>query len=264
MFRQRLWTSLILIPLVLITIYFANYWIIAAIIALLILVCTYEWLQLVPVEGSEKLLFFAGLILACCLIQWTYLYWLILGLGLWLFILVIVIRFPESQRVWGYPWVVAAFCLILLPLFGQSLLAIFLLPNGRSLFVYLLFLVWAADIGAYLAGKRWGKHKLIPAVSPGKTFEGVLGGFSLTLVVSLIGYGVFRPHPLRNWFIITIMVMFISLLGDLFISILKRRTNIKDTGNILPGHGGILDRLDSLIAAAPVFYSGMHFLIVGS
>jgi len=135
--------------------------------------------------------------------------------------------------------------------------------HGSDLIVYLLCLVWAADIGAYLAGKCWGRHKLIPRVSPGKTVEGMMGGFLLTMLVAFVAYWYFRPVYSFLWFVIAAGIMLISLLGDLFISMLKRRRNLKDTGQIFPGHGGVLDRLDSLIAALPLFYLGLHFMLPG-
>lgn len=264
MFKQRLLTTIILIPLVLAAIFYANYWVFGAVVLLLILGCALEWVSLVPIQSMPvKFLFFTALLLCCYLIQITWLYWLFAGLLMWGMILIFVLQFPKSQVIWGYPWFVGALCLLLLPLFGQSLLAVFLLEKGKGLIVYLLFLVWAADIGAYLAGKQWGRHKLIPQVSPGKTIEGVSGGFFLSMLVALAGYYFFEPRLTLNWFMIAAGVVLISLLGDLFISLLKRRVKVKDTGNLLPGHGGILDRLDSLIAAAPIFYCGLYFLAPG-
>ena len=264
MFKQRLLTTIILIPLVLAAIFYANYWVFGAVVLLLILGCALEWVSLVPIQSMPvKFIFFTALLLCCYLIQITWLYWLFAGLLMWGMILIFVLQFPKSQVIWGYLWFVGALCLLLLPLFGQSLLAVFLLEKGKGLIVYLLFLVWAADIGAYLAGKQWGRHKLIPQVSPGKTIEGVSGGFFLSMLVALAGYYFFEPRLTLNWFMIAAGVVLISLLGDLFISLLKRRVKVKDTGNLLPGHGGILDRLDSLIAAAPIFYCGLYFLAPG-
>ena len=123
--------------------------------------------------------------------------------------------------------------------------------------------MWAADIGAYLVGKRWGHNKLIPKVSPGKTIEGSAGGVILALFVAVIGYFVFRPDSIVLWFLTALLTTLISILGDLLISLLKRRSHLKDSGHILPGHGGMLDRLDSSIAALPLFYIALSFLEIG-
>jgi len=181
----------------------------------------------------------------------------------WIFICIAIITFPDSQRYWGYPFIVATIFLLLLPLFGQSLIHLYYLPLGKGLLVYLLCLIWASDVGAYVTGKRLGKHKLIPQVSPGKSWEGALGGGILAMIVAVIGCIYFRPASLGNWFLLAALTVTISIFGDLFISILKRRCHLKDTGSLIPGHGGILDRLDSLIAALPLFYFGLINIPLG-
>lgn len=264
MFKQRLLTTLVLVPLVLAALYYTNYWMFSVTALVLVAGCSLEWMQLIPVEGPvAKSGFLAATALGCYVISWIGFPWLLAGIALWCVILVLVQQFPRSQSVWGRSWLVLLFALILLPLFGQSLRHIFLLPMGRGLIVYVLCLVWAADIGAYLAGKQWGRHKLIPAVSPGKTVEGASGGLLLAGLVMITGFYCFQPQWALSWFVISMATALISLLGDLFISMLKRRVHIKDTGTIFPGHGGVLDRLDSLIAAAPMFYFGMVFLNPG-
>ncbi|STX28058.1 phosphatidate cytidylyltransferase [Legionella beliardensis] len=264
MFKQRLLTTLILIPLVLIGIYYGNHLLLRTIIFLLVLGCSLEWLQLIPAsEIFAKTIFIIGLVILFFLIPFIYFYWLCLGLITWGFIFVLIQQYPRLQKLWAYPSVVTFFGLLLLPLFGQSLMSIFAMNKGRSLIVYLLFLVWAADIGAYLMGKFYGRHKLIPQVSPGKTIEGFIGGFVLALLVAIVGYYLFQPAHVANWFIIAMGIILVALFGDLFISMLKRRRQIKDTGYLLPGHGGLLDRLDSLIAAVPFFYCGMRFFAPG-
>ncbi|MBI2785069.1 MAG: CDP-archaeol synthase, partial [Legionella longbeachae] len=183
--------------------------------------------------------------------------WLVLGLITWGLIIIAILTFPSSQTYWGSPVVVAVVCLLLLPLFVQSLIHLYFLPNGKALLVYLLFLIWISDTGAYLSGKLMGKHKLIPQVSPGKSWEGVLGGLILSMIIAWIGYYYFSPVATVHWFVLAFFTIIIAIFGDLFISILKRRCHLKDTGVIIPGHGGILDRLDSLIAALPLFYFGL-------
>ncbi|RMX17684.1 phosphatidate cytidylyltransferase [Legionella jordanis] len=264
MFRQRLLTTLILVPLVLIILFYGNNIVFTSIILLLIWGCAQEWLSLIPLQTVWLRLGYIVLTLVFVwLAHYGFEYWLTVNLILWAFIFIAELTFPKSQMAWGFPLVIGLVGFIVLAVFAESLITIHAMNQGKVLILYLLLLVWAADIGAYLVGKQWGKHKLIPLVSPGKTIEGTLGGFLLSMLVALVGYLYFRPVQPLNWFIIAIITTFISVVGDLFISILKRRAKLKDTGNILPGHGGILDRLDSLLAASPVFYCGLMVLAPG-
>ena len=226
--------------------------------------CALEWLSLIPVKQLWlKLIFIAALFLMTWLNHFNFDYWLLAGLIFWSLILVAVLSYPKSQQFWGYPWLVFLAGMLLLPLFAQSLLNVYHQNQGKNLIVYILFLVWASDIGAYLAGKQWGNAKLIPRVSPGKTTAGAGGGFIFSMLIAFGGYFYFQPQNAFRWFSIAILTAFISVLGDLFISMLKRRSNLKDTGQLIPGHGGILDRLDSLIAALPIFNCGLIFFSPG-
>ena len=131
--------------------------------------------------------------------------------------------------------------------------------HGVEVLLFLFSLVWIADIGAYFSGRRFGKHKLAPLISPGKTWEGVAGGVVLNLIwIGLVyqmfdGWGV----PLPAFVLIACLASAFSVVGDLFESILKREAGVKDSGRLLPGHGGVLDRIDGVIAAAPVFVAGL-------
>ena len=119
--------------------------------------------------------------------------------------------------------------------------------------------MWATDTGGYILGQRFGAHKLIPTVSPGKTIEGSIGGIVVAICVGIIGWFYFYPQSFTLWCLQLIGTVLLAMVGDLAISMFKRRVKCKDTGYILPGHGGLLDRLDSLIAAAPVFYVLLFF-----
>ncbi|WP_028388319.1 phosphatidate cytidylyltransferase [Legionella fairfieldensis] len=266
MFKQRLLTTLILVPLVLFAIYYASDWFFTSVILLLLFACAIEWSGLIPVRQlGLKVIFIISIFLSFWLTYDNshFNYWLITGMLIWGLIFIAILGFPVSQRIWGYSFIITGAGLLLLPLFAQCLLLIYHQPQGPDLIVYLLFLVWAADIGAYLVGRQWGKHKLIPWVSPGKTVEGALGGFILALLIALGGYFYFRPDASLGWFLLAVITTLFSMMGDLFISMLKRRSKIKDTGHLLPGHGGVLDRLDSLIAASFLFYCGLAFLALG-
>lgn len=258
MFFQRLITTIILVPLVLLTLFYGPGWFLIGVLLLILLISIQESFQLIPLNLlATKISYLAVMLLALWGCAYFFDYWLSLGLILWIAIAIAIISYPRSQQYWGYPSVVGLVCLILLPLFCQSLIHIYNLPQGKGLFVYLLFLIWASDIGAYLTGKALGSHKLIPQVSPGKSWEGLIGGLTLALLIALAGFLYFKPAYPVLWFVLALVTVIISVFGDLFISILKRRCHLKDTGNVIPGHGGMLDRLDSLIAAAPVFYFGL-------
>jgi phosphatidate cytidylyltransferase len=129
-------------------------------------------------------------------------------------------------------------------------------PNGRWLVLWLIVVIAAADTGAYFAGRRFGNAKLLPSVSPGKTWEGVWGGLVLAILtgqVLVTMCGLLDLFGSFGWLILTVFVVAVSIVGDLFESVVKRISDTKDSGSVLPGHGGILDRIDSLLAAAPLY-----------
>jgi phosphatidate cytidylyltransferase len=128
-----------------------------------------------------------------------------------------------------------------------------------QLMLFVLLLVVAADVGAYFSGRQFGKHKLAPRVSPGKTWEGVVGGLAGAMILAAIGvfwFG-FDAAPFMG---LCAIVFVASVVGDLTESMFKRHAGLKDSGSLLPGHGGVLDRLDSVTAAAPVFLFGLERL----
>lgn len=130
--------------------------------------------------------------------------------------------------------------------------------NGQYLLLYLFILIWSADIGAYFIGKRFGRKLLVPRVSPGKTRVGVYGGIGVSLLITAATlYWVNVPYAMWPYTLfLTLITVVFSVIGDLFESMFKRSEGLKDSGSLLPGHGGILDRIDSLTAAAPIFTLG--------
>lgn len=134
--------------------------------------------------------------------------------------------------------------------------------SGEHGFAYLLFpilVAGAADVGAYFAGRRFGRRKLAPRVSPNKTWEGALGGLAFAALVGFAGWWWFRM-PLAAFLPLTMAVALISIVGDLTESMFKRQAGLKDSGRMLPGHGGVLDRIDSLTSAIPLFALGLTWL----
>ncbi len=146
--------------------------------------------------------------------------------------------------------------LVLVPLF-VALVTLFRL--GPEALLFALIVVWAADIGAFFAGKQFGKVKLAPSISPGKTWEGVMGGLVLVALLSVAG-SQWLAQPLLVLLPFCLAVACISIVGDLTVSIFKRTAGIKDSGKLFPGHGGLLDRVDSIAAATPVFALGVTWL----
>ena len=187
---------------------------------------------------------------------------LLLGLSWWVLACVTVIRFQRqecelSMRGTFKPTVVGWFILApawiaLVALHGMG-------EIGPYLVMFLMVLIWSADIGAYFVGKRWGRTRLASRVSPGKSLEGVGGAL---IVVGLIAFpsgellGVDGDRRL-DFVLLCLATVVISILGDLTESLFKRRAGVKDSGGLLPGHGGVLDRIDSLLAAAPFFAFGL-------
>jgi phosphatidate cytidylyltransferase len=135
---------------------------------------------------------------------------------------------------------------------------------GAEFAMYFLLLIWGADIAAYFTGKKYGKTKLSPEISPGKTVEGMYGALASALVFGIL-LGLYSQFPIviiLDFIMLSILTVLISIYGDLFVSLLKRQRGVKDSGSLLPGHGGVLDRLDSIIAGAPFFYSGVLLIWV--
>ena len=156
-----------------------------------------------------------------------------------------------------------AFAQLYIPFLLSHILLLFQLPEGRRWIFIVLMVIFAGDTGAYYVGHRWGRHKLWPAVSPGKTVEGALGGLLSSLALALltgklllssvgVGVGFFLALGLA--------LAMVGQMGDLFESMLKRVSKVKDAGGLLPGHGGLLDRLDSLLFAFPLTYYSIAFL----
>jgi phosphatidate cytidylyltransferase len=136
-------------------------------------------------------------------------------------------------------------------------------PLGPWWTLYALALVWAADVGAYFAGRAFGRRKLAPNISPGKTWAGVWGALAsaamLALVGGWLGFGI-GGVMLAALTLLALISVAVSIVGDLFESLVKRHSQSKDSGSLLPGHGGVFDRIDSVLAAVPVFVAGKRLL----
>lgn len=159
----------------------------------------------------------------------------------------------DRGTAWLYALLYAAIPLLcLFSLHGE--------PYFRELLIGSLLLIWVSDIGAYFVGKSIGKHKLMPSVSPGKTKEGFLGAGMVTLIASYLIYNFLGHFSFQQWVIIGLFVWLLGSVGDLVESKMKRQLNIKDSGNILPGHGGFLDRFDGFIFCLPAVSVFAYFI----
>lgn len=261
MLKQRIITGLVLATLLLSILYSQNTWLLIGLVAVIFFSAAWEWSGLLPVSKPPYRILYVA-VMALVLYFTSDFQWLFLPLALllWLGNLIAVVSYPASKTYWGNQPTVGLAGLILLPVFTHSLIHLYQQPEGLKWLLSLLFIIWAADIGAYFTGRAWGKHKMIPQVSPGKSWEGLAGGMVSVLIIAGLCLIWLPVLSLGLWFGLAVVTALISVLGDLFFSVLKRRCGLKDTGKLLPGHGGILDRLDSLIAALPFFYWSLQFL----
>lgn len=163
---------------------------------------------------------------------------------------------------WVSPWSAGlAGVLALVPSWVAMVHLRLSLPHGAEWVLFALLLVWVADIGAFFVGRRFGRIRLAPEVSPGKTWEGALGGLAVSALVAVAGAAWFRV-ALLPFLPLCLAAVGFSIVGDLTESLLKRFAGMKDSGSILPGHGGVMDRIDSLTGAAPVLLLGLTLLKV--
>jgi len=263
MLLQRIATALLLAPVVLAIIIYGNDVVFSLFSGFLVLMIGYEWCQIVKASKINSIVIAIAISLIIVFINSAN--FIVIDAGrifiaasiIWLLCFLWLFK-PQSGNI-NYSVKYALGVGILL-LFGASLVSIHQVPEyGVKLTLVLFFLVWVADIGAYVTGKSIGKHKLAKKISPGKTIEGLLGGLVFT---GIYGYfvAIWLQQEWLSFVIVFPIIAAISVVGDLFASLLKRQANIKDSGFLLPGHGGFLDRFDSLIAAGPFYFAFIHYI----
>lgn len=270
MLVQRVLTALILLPLLLAAIWCLPTAWLYGLLSGVGLLMAWEWTGLMGWSGREARRYaYVALTGALLAAAWflpqreVLLPWL-LGLAVlwWLAVIGLFRGFPGNfQRHPPGLLPMGALGLLLVLSTLLALARLHAMDNGVLRLMYFLFIVFAADTGAYFAGRAFGRHKLAPSISPGKTIEGAIGGLLLTAVWALsAGLYVFRPEgsEVIALLLLTVGVAAISIVGDLAESMFKRVAGIKDSGSILPGHGGILDRVDSILAAAPAMVLGLY------
>lgn len=240
----------------------------AVVISIVSVIALLEYFKIVlyPQKGNGFDSVFVSAYLIGLLIIWAA-YYNLLNIVPTLIVLNLIISGLISLNKFGNdkstPWLVAKqlMGLIYIPLFLSYLVLIRNTPDGIEWIYFLLIIVFAGDVAALYAGSFFGRHKLCPEISPGKTIEGSIGG----LVTNLLVGGIFKYicFPLYSWQISILFFISVGVagqLGDLFESELKRSAGVKDSGGLLPGHGGILDRIDALIFAAPVAWYFKEYL----
>ncbi|MBL4764328.1 MAG: phosphatidate cytidylyltransferase [Colwellia sp.] len=279
MLKQRIITASILAPAAILAIFYLPLAYFSALLMVIIGIGAWEWGPLMGFKGKTKRLGFVATTLILIGTIWALLspsdIWLnskelhIYALNLlwlavawWVLSAFLMFSYPNSSGFWSkhrsvrgiFGW---------LTLVPTWLAFVVIRTNdyqadsyhGAQLLMFLFLMVWSADIGAYFVGKAIGKNKLMPNVSPGKTLEGFLGGVAFACILVVIAaYNLnWTNEQVITVLLVTVLITTVSVLGDLNESMFKRQAGVKDSGSILPGHGGILDRIDSLTATAPVF-----------
>jgi phosphatidate cytidylyltransferase len=250
---QRVKTALILAAALLLVLFVLPTVLAAVVLAALVGIGAWEWSGLFSARSASRRWTFVAAAVATGivsielsrrgalpLLQWA-------DVLVWVVALVWMLRFPVPVP----PSFAFAAGLIALPI-GWLLLITLLTGWGPEWTIFLFILVAAADVGAFFCGRSFGRRKLAPAVSPGKTWEGVVGGLAAAVVVG-IGGALWFGVPLGRMMATAAGIAAFSVLGDLTVSMLKRNVGVKDTGSLFPGHGGVLDRIDSLLAAVPLY-----------
>ncbi|MEW4982441.1 MAG: phosphatidate cytidylyltransferase [Cycloclasticus sp.] len=257
---QRLLTAAVLIPVVVWLVMFSPDMAFISILSIIIIIAAYEWGALSGLKSNFKKYVLAGVVvllshgLTVLSVDVTH-YLMYTSLFFWSLVIVLIIVKPQfllDVKI-NQPLMLLLGIIVVSLTFISLCQIRFGFVYGPDLLMYLLLLIWIADSGAFFAGRAFGKHKLSPIISPGKSIEGVVGGLLACLLFAFLGANHFAVESAASFILISVYIAFVSVFGDLFESLMKRRANVKDSGAILPGHGGILDRIDSLIAAAPVF-----------
>ncbi len=268
MLRQRILTALVLVPLVIGGVLFLETVYLSLVFALIVLWGGLEWARLAGLVSSGSRIAYATAVAAglwssaILLRQGESGVWLLIIAAVWWGAVVLqLLRYRPrgvSEQGISMPALLAGLITLVPP--WMALAWLHARPDdGPAMTLFLLVLIWVADSGAYFAGRRWGNVKLAPRISPGKTREGVYGALAGAAACGLAmamlqEFGIL--HILLFVFLCILTTVF-SVVGDLFESLAKRRRGVKDSGAVLPGHGGILDRIDSLTAAAPMFVLGL-------
>ncbi len=282
MLLQRILTALVLAAVAISAIFLLPILYFYLFIAVIVLIAAWEWTNLSEINNVPGKLGFMLLLIVPMLgiTFWTQLLeltsqifewpevkeysgaleWLVIApVIFWVMMMVLIRKVPEgllalelkkrSKIFLGW------FVLLSAWMFLTKLRAYY----GGGAAMYFLALIWLADIAAYFSGKKFGKEKLAPEISPGKTVQGLYGAIISAIICAAI-LALYYGYPMMiatDFALLSILTVLVSIYGDLFFSLVKRKSGVKDSGSLLPGHGGVLDRIDSVIAAAPFYYAGV-------
>ena len=266
MLKDRVITAAVLIPLVIAFIFFVETIWFSALFAVVVAIGGWEWAGLSKLDDKMKYFYVTVTLLLLSAIYFldNHLIFnslILLGLIYWFFAVVLVVSYQNKRNL--LPKNVSILLIIgfllLIPMWTSLVVLKSNAEQGPMLIMLLMLLIWGADTAAYFGGKKWGKKKLANHVSPGKTWEGTITGISASIVIALC-YVIVSNQNLEDGLLfvgLSILTVIGSVFGDLMESIVKREAGQKDSGNILPGHGGVMDRIDSLTAASPIYAFGL-------
>ncbi len=269
MLKERVITAVVLVALFLLGLLFLTPLQFSVVIGVIVSYAAWEWSDFAALDKAWRYAYVAivalALLLAGLLMDVTA-GTLAINLGVakaflttgclwWLVAFFMVISYPGSENIWGSKLARSLMGLLVLVPTWVAVATLIHQPDGVWLMLLVILIVVLADVGAYFTGRKFGKNKLAPRVSPAKSWEGFFGGLAANVLLIFVLGASFGFHP-SGWLLLAMTVLLTSMfsvLGDLLESMLKRYRGIKDSGSILPGHGGVMDRVDSLSAALPVF-----------
>ncbi|MDX1902482.1 MAG: phosphatidate cytidylyltransferase [Gammaproteobacteria bacterium] len=258
---QRILTAAILVPLFLLLIFKSSPAVFQIVTAVVVLWAVYEWANLMGLRTYRGILLYFIIFIAATAGALFLPMMDLLGLTIfwWLLAAVLVFSYPRGEGTWKKGYIFRGIMGVMTLVPTWILLNLIRFESDSGTLLYLFLLIWVADSGAWFFGKFFGRHRLLPSVSPGKTWEGLVG--ALLLVLPLIGFAIwYGVIPQFAWplvILFSLVTVLFSVLGDLFESMIKRAAGVKDSGRLLPGHGGLLDRIDSLTAATPIYFLGL-------
>lgn len=268
--KQRIITALLVTPIAVATILLLPTVALAMFIAVLCLIAFWEWSRLSGMRSRPIRAALVASLAVLMIVVWfgidTWLWWFVVSAGAiwWLFAFLWLrsYSFAAAPTRENTAIKLLAGYLAILPSWAALTKIHLMQPSPHTWALYSLAIVWAADTFAYIVGKRWGRNKLAAKISPGKTIEGVYGALVGSALFTFIGGWLLdvRDGQLIGLILLAMICVLFSIVGDLFESLIKRHANVKDSGAMFPGHGGVFDRLDGVFAALPIFALGKSLL----